>query len=247
MRRRYEKTEALVLRLVDYSESDRIVGLLTPGHGRISAFAPGARKSQKRFGGGLDLFALLIAELKPPSKSQSHLWRLSSIELLDPHFGLRTDLRRLAAAGYVTECIWALSGDGDPQPRLFSWWKETLKSLAESSVSEETNIRLALRFLELFGYAPQWTACVECGRPGREERLFFSFPRGGVTCVSCRQPGEGRFVEPSLARALSLGSLLRPEDLRQAQETLDSFVAYTLGRMPASQRFREEVFHHDHG
>ncbi|GAG51712.1 unnamed protein product, partial [marine sediment metagenome] len=49
-------TEALILRSVDFGESDRIVHLLVPEAGRLTAIAKGARRSFKRFPGTLDLF-----------------------------------------------------------------------------------------------------------------------------------------------------------------------------------------------
>ena len=47
--------EALVLSTVDFGEADRIVTLFTRGHGRLSAFAAGARKSKRRFAGALEV------------------------------------------------------------------------------------------------------------------------------------------------------------------------------------------------
>ena len=56
-------TEALVLRAVDFGESDRILHLLVPDGGRLTAIAKGARRSVKRFAGGLDLFQQLRVQL----------------------------------------------------------------------------------------------------------------------------------------------------------------------------------------
>ena len=56
-------TDALILRYVDYGESDRIVHLLTPAVGRLAAIAKGARRSQKRFPGTLDLFNQLRVQV----------------------------------------------------------------------------------------------------------------------------------------------------------------------------------------
>ncbi|HEY5376881.1 MAG TPA: recombination protein O N-terminal domain-containing protein, partial [Polyangiaceae bacterium] len=45
---------ALLLRRVEYGESDLVVTLLTDSIGRVSALARGARKSVKRFGGVIE-------------------------------------------------------------------------------------------------------------------------------------------------------------------------------------------------
>ena len=50
------KTEAIVLRSIRYGEADRILHLYTPGHGRLSAIAKGARRARSRFGARLEPF-----------------------------------------------------------------------------------------------------------------------------------------------------------------------------------------------
>jgi len=48
-------TEAIVLRRVNYSDSDRILTLITPSGGKISAMARGVRKLKSKKAGHLDL------------------------------------------------------------------------------------------------------------------------------------------------------------------------------------------------
>ena len=50
-------TDAVVLHAFDYLESSRVLRLATREHGVQSVLAKGARRSQKRFGGAVDLFA----------------------------------------------------------------------------------------------------------------------------------------------------------------------------------------------
>ncbi len=54
-------TEALLLRRVEYGESDLVLTLLTQKVGKVSALARGARKSSKRFGSALELRQALIS------------------------------------------------------------------------------------------------------------------------------------------------------------------------------------------
>src|ERR671932_607097 len=61
-------TDAIVLHAFDYLESSRVLRLATREAGVRSAIAKGARRSTRRFGGGLDLFLLggawrIVAEL----------------------------------------------------------------------------------------------------------------------------------------------------------------------------------------
>ena len=87
---RAHRVEALVLRAIPYGESDAVVHLLVLGHGRIPAFARGARTSRKRFGGALEVFTRIEALLKEGPE----LWALREATVLEAHARLRDDLHR---------------------------------------------------------------------------------------------------------------------------------------------------------
>ncbi len=64
------RTDAIVVRRVAYGEADLIVTLYTRELGKISALARSARRSRKRFGGGLELFNITSLELKKTRANQ---------------------------------------------------------------------------------------------------------------------------------------------------------------------------------
>jgi len=52
------RTEAIVLRRTNYGEADRVINLLTPERGKLSAIAKGVRKQKSKLAGGLELLAV---------------------------------------------------------------------------------------------------------------------------------------------------------------------------------------------
>src|SRR3954469_7690398 len=94
-------TDAILLRSVAYGEADRVVTLLGRTTGRVSALARGARKSTKRFGGGLGLGASGQAALR--DRSGGELMALESFEVREGRIGLGGDLGRTAHAAYAIE------------------------------------------------------------------------------------------------------------------------------------------------
>ena len=76
------QTEAVLLRAVEFSESDRIVHLLTRDRGRLTAIAKGARRSKKRFGGNLDLFNHLRITVE--RRRRTGMARLEQAILIQP-------------------------------------------------------------------------------------------------------------------------------------------------------------------
>src|SRR5690606_28430132 len=53
-----EKTDAIVIRLVEFSESSAVVTLFTRDFGKISGLAKGARRPKSAFESALDLLAV---------------------------------------------------------------------------------------------------------------------------------------------------------------------------------------------
>lgn len=53
------RTQAIVLRRTNYGEADRIIQLLTPDHGKLSAIAKGVRREKSKLAGAVEPFARL--------------------------------------------------------------------------------------------------------------------------------------------------------------------------------------------
>lgn len=45
-------TDAIILTRTDYGEADRIITLLTPGHGKLRLIAKGVRRIRSKLAGG---------------------------------------------------------------------------------------------------------------------------------------------------------------------------------------------------
>ena len=108
-------TRALVLRGVDYGEADRILTLLTPELGRVAVLARGARKSQRRFAGALEPFAVLAAVERGPAS-------LAGLDLDMPGLNgieLTAALRGTSAAEKMPLLVVTATG-GAPDWRLLS-------------------------------------------------------------------------------------------------------------------------------
>lgn len=117
--------EALILRTVNFGEADLIVTLLTANHGRVGAFARSARKSTRRFAGGLGAFSLLQVSWVPRAEG---LCSLTSSDVIKRWTGLTDLLVRTVAAALVVEVIehGLEEGQGDAAlfervSRFFDW------------------------------------------------------------------------------------------------------------------------------
>jgi DNA repair protein RecO (recombination protein O) len=84
-------TPAIVLRAVNYGEADRVVTIFGRETGRLSALARGARKSQRRFAGGLGLCSVGSAALR--ERTGAELLTLERFEVTASHPALGSTSR----------------------------------------------------------------------------------------------------------------------------------------------------------
>lgn len=195
------RTDAIILRHLDYGEADRIVTFFTAEHGVCKGFARGARKSRKRFGAALEPFAQVRLHWSPPRSGE--LASLREAELVDLRAGLRADLAALALAGYGCELCAALLGDHPGQERSYALLGAFLDHLAAGGAGLEARLLFELRLLEVAGYIPHLLHCAECGGAlPPEGQVAFDAARGGSLCASC---GPGRIG----VDLLTIGTLAR--------------------------------------
>lgn len=252
---RPETSEALVLRALDYGESDRIVHLLTPGRGRLAAIAKGAKRSKKRFPGTLDVFNHL--EVQIAARRSSGLARLEHSKLVDWYPGLRRRPARFALASTLVELLDRLAPEaaGGPEPaRLFRFARDSLAALSEAEPDARLRVFLELRALDALGLRPELSRCVRCGRRLGEGEgpTTFHVAEGGPLCGACGLRGEaGLPVHLGTLRALDRGLALEldqlprlglsPAALREALALLQRFQRFHLGLELRSERFLDET------
>jgi DNA repair protein RecO (recombination protein O) len=192
-------TPAVVVRTIDYAESDRIVTLVTREHGKVSAIARGARKSQKRFGAGLALFGMGEASLHERPGAE-----LLTLEAFDGARGfpqLLLDVAKVAHGGYACELVRELVPPRQPEPEIFDLLVALLAMLDEGAARAETLRVFELRVLDAVGLRPQLDACLVCGTEALDgEGQVFDVRKGGVVCGACH--GNGRLFDGETRAAL---------------------------------------------
>jgi DNA repair protein RecO (recombination protein O) len=181
-----EKTLAIVIRLVEFSESSYVATLFTEDFGKITGLAKGARRPKSAFENALDLLA--ISRVVFIRKSSESMDLLTEARLERPFRVASRDLERLYAGYYVAELLQALTDQRDPHPSVFRAARQTLDGLNNHSDVATSVLRFELLTLRNLGHLPSLDDCVECGRPLAPggERVAFGLVAGGVLCPQCK-------------------------------------------------------------
>src|ERR687894_1621176 len=118
-------TDAIVLHAFDYLESSRVLRLATRDAGVRSAIAKGARRSSRRFGGGLDLFSRGVAHLY--TKAGRDLDTLAGFDDLRTSANLGSDLGRFTGASAIAELTLRFSREASADTALYDVVAGTLQ------------------------------------------------------------------------------------------------------------------------
>jgi DNA repair protein RecO (recombination protein O) len=247
-------TEALVLRVVEFGESDLILHLLTPETARLTAIAKHARRSRKRFAGTLDFFNhLQIAVVRRGPGSMARLEQATLLGALDE---IRRDPARFALGCYLLELLDRLAPEGaarNDAQRLFGYALSALRAIEARRPDARLRALLELRALDALGLRPELDVCVRCGGGlGGRDLVPFHVGEGGPLCTRCGDAGVGTLsLHLGTLRALATGLrfdldrldrlALSPLALAEARGLLSRFARFHLGLELQSERFLNEI------
>jgi DNA repair protein RecO (recombination protein O) len=180
-----EKTLAIVVRVVDFSETSCIVTLFTRDFGKIGALAKGARRSKSSFESALDLLA--VCRIVFLHKSSESLDLLTEATLERRFRAATRDLSRLYAGYYVAELLRDLTHEGDPYPALYDAADAALLELEGELEVHRVVLKFEMVALGVLGHIPALHGCAACGRPiDPQGRVLFGQLAGGLLCERCR-------------------------------------------------------------
>lgn len=247
-----EKTESLVLRTVDWSETSRISTLWTRDFGKVRALAKGGRRLKSSFENALDL--LTYCSIVLLRKTSGTLDLLTEAQVLDGFSGLRKDLNALHASYYLAELLSDWTEDYDPNPVIFDQALVTLKTWSDlgdgkSGLDQEERrawislvlFRFEFILLSELGFRPELKMCTGCSEVADVSNCAFSPAGGGVKCPTCSVADRTSFKisSESLGILGSLGSetlethkIIPLQQRKELRKIFGRYVTYLMGRRP---------------
>ncbi len=176
-------TKMLVLRAVDYKESDRILTVLTPDLGRVTVKARGCRRKGSRLAAAAQLLTYSEAAL---FAYRDH-YTLNEAEPLECFWGVRGGVEELALGSYFAESMEAVTGEGESEPALLSLILNSLYAMDRlKKPLPLVKGAYELKLMALAGYEPLLECCAVCGAPEPEEPRFNRYD-GLLRCAKCAQ------------------------------------------------------------
>jgi DNA repair protein RecO len=234
---------ALILRKQPYGESDLIIQFFLES-GRIgSGFAPGARKSRKRFPHQFHPAGIYNIQTAREFETGT-LLRIQGCDLEAFHSKLTDDLELWTRWSMVLEWILADEGQGFEFEEVLTLMKE---------MAEGQNTWAFYKFfilqMQVHGLLPRLDRCIICSE-ALNDRVVFSVSEGGVGHSRCIQgvsissetlQSLFRILDPSK----SLSQVVQNKGSAQLHHELDQimvpFLSFHLGRSLRAHRLFNEI------
>ena len=181
------RAEAVVLRRHDFGETDRILTLYTPTHGKLRAIAKGVRRITSRRSGHIEL----LTRVKVFLARGRELDILTQAETVEAYRPLREDLYLTACGYYVAELVDRVVADRIENPRLYGLLVSTLERLATDRRPEVALRHFELHLVRVIGYEPVLHRCVICSTNLSPGTHLFASEEGGTVCGGCAAKTPG--------------------------------------------------------
>lgn len=219
-------TKALVLREVNYKESDKILTVLTAEEGKLTLSARGCRKK----GSPLAAASQLLVWSEMTLYEYQGRWAVKEAVTERQFAPVRSDLEKLALASYFAEVTETLAEEGQPEPGLLSLTLNCLHALEKMNLPLR-HIKAAFEWkaMALAGYEPMADGCAVCGcEPPEEPRIHLG--EGVVHCAACRsEVGDGISMPLSNSALAALRHIIWGDPKRLFSFQLDEMSLRQLG------------------
>ena len=192
-------TDAIILQTFKYSDTSKILRLITRSRGMQSVIAKGALRPKSQFGGILEPFIEGVVTFQ--ARDNRDLHTLTHFELTRSRQRLGEDLVRFGGASLIAELVMR-SGIEEPDAELYERIRDSLDVIQDASKERAESIVLGETWalIAQLGFAPSLQDCIECGRGlAPEEDVSFDYGAGGVRCQNCSHGLPGRTL-PAHAR-----------------------------------------------
>lgn len=173
--------EGIVLSETNYSESSKILNILTKEYGLIGIMSKGCRNMKSKLRGVSRKMLYGTFHIYYKEKGLS---TLISVDVINSFSKTLMDLERISYASFLLDLTTQVVKQNDSE-KIFDLLKDTLIKIEEGlNPLNLTNI-LEMKLLDYLGVTPSIDACSNCGSD--KQIITLSSDKGGYICKNCYQ------------------------------------------------------------
>ena len=174
-----EEVEGIIVSVTNYSETSKILNVITKEYGLIGIMAKGARNIKSPFRSFTDklIYAKFMIHYK-----ENKLSTLIEVNIINPFKNIRSDINKISYATYLLELAEGVIKQNSDK-EIFELLISTLLKIEEGYDPLVLMNILELKYLYYLGIMPVIDKCALCGRTNGI--ITLSSYRGGYVCQRC--------------------------------------------------------------
>ena len=174
------KMSGIIISENNLGDYDKMLTMLTPGLGKISCVAKGARRQKSALLAGTQ-FLCFGEYLMYKGTSTYHI---NSCETIEIFYKLRTDLDKLKYAIHINKIILDVTEENENCYRILQLYLNTLYMISETDKDLELILSIfKMRLLVILGFTPRVMQCTKCKE--KDNLTKFSIKDNGFKCEEC--------------------------------------------------------------
>ena len=175
----YLKTDGIVLRATEYSDTDKLLTVLTRDRGKLTVKARNVKSGRNPMKAACQLLAYSEFTI---FENRGFL-TVNEAVTKEMFLDLRQDLELLSLASYFAQVAEVISQEDSPSPQILSLLLNSMYALGKLRKPQLlVKAAFELRMACLAGYAPDLSGCAVCGNPTPDR---FNVSHGVLQCDGC--------------------------------------------------------------
>ena len=194
-----QKTEAIVLRIRDVSNTSHSVTWLSPEYGKLTTLIKGAARPKSAFLGQYDIGYVCELLFYGRDRGGLHIAReCAPVALRD---GVRGAWRKTLALLYACDVTCRVAEAGSHSAELYAPLKATLDAIERGDDAATLLAWYETRLLVLLGHTPNFVGCPHCAAEGATR---FLLSEGRTVCRHCHaERAAALILAPATVRQMA--------------------------------------------
>lgn len=173
--------EGIVISETPYSESSKIINIITKEMGLIGVMAKGANKLKSKLRTGSSKLSYAKFQITYKEKGLSTLTEVNVINNLK---NIKTDINRISFVYYIIDLVKQVIKH-EYNDNIYNVLIASILKIEECFDPQVITNILELKMLDYLGVKPVIDECASCG--SKTNIITISGDRGGYLCQNCRQ------------------------------------------------------------
>ena len=182
-------TTGIVIRETLQGENDKLLTILTPEHGKITAYAKGVKKISSKNAPACQLFVYSEFEFL---EKHGHLTVKTAMSK-ELFYDMRADITRYSLACYFSEILNHTCMENNNESEALRLFLNSLFALSNKKEIPLSLIKCVfeLKLMCICGFMPDFDSCIACSSSDNFGRnSIFSFEESGIYCDNCVSQSE---------------------------------------------------------